>query len=46
MLAVGWTWQALGMCVGALGKAAEMQTDGPSVEGGEEQEIPRNKGKL
>lgn len=48
MLSVGWTWKALGTCIDALGEAAEMQTYGSdsSLKGGEEQENPRNQGKL
>lgn len=49
MLAVGWTWKALGTWVGALGQAAERSRPTAllaPVEGGEKQEIPRNWGKL
>lgn len=49
MLAVGWTWQALETCIGALGEAAQRCRPtalSATVEAGEKQEIPRNQGKL
>jgi len=46
---VGWTGWALGTCLGALGEAAQRcrpMALTAAVEGGEEQEIPRNQQKL